>query len=97
MLKKILSLDGEFIYVVAPLATAEVQLVLQDKTKMEKYHPELHLGTPSIMMQSEDLDKTYEHFIENGIKANPIMEMAGMRFFNFPDNEDNYFAIKEVK
>lgn len=70
---------------------------MQDKTKMEKYHPELNLGTPSIMMQTDDLDKTHAHFINHGIKANPIMEFPEFRFFNFPDSEDNYFAVQEIK
>lgn len=89
--------DGDYIYVLAPRANSEVELVLQDKNKIEKLQPELNLGTPSILMQTDDLEKVYQHFIEHGIKANPIMEFGGMKFFNFPDNENNYFAIKEVK
>lgn len=96
-IEKIDSQDGDYIYIVSPLASSEVQLVLQDKTKMEKIHPELNLGAPSIMMQTDDLENTYKHFIENGVKANPIVEFAGLKFFNFPDNENNYFAIQEVK
>lgn len=89
--------DGDYVYVVAPLADSEVQLVLQDKTKIEKLHPELHLGTPSIMMQTDDLERVHQHFVDHGIKANPIMTFGDLKFFNFPDNEDNYFAIQEVK
>lgn len=95
--EKVSSLDGEYIYIVSPLANSDVQLVLQDKNKIEKLQPELNLGTPSIMMQTDDLEKVYKNFIEKGINANPIMEFSGLRFFNFSDNEDNYFAIKEVK
>lgn len=89
--------DGDYIYVVAPLASSEVELVLQDKNKMEKLDSEVNLGTPSIMMETDDLDGTHEYFIDHGVRANPIMELPGFRFFNFPDNEDNYFAIREVK
>lgn len=89
--------DGSYIYVVAPLAQSEVELVLQDKTKMEQLHPELNLGTPSILMQTDDLDSLHARFLAKGIKANPIMEMGSMRVFNFPDNEENYFAIQEIK
>ncbi len=95
--EKINSPDGGHVYVVAPLKASEVQLVLQDKTKVEKLEPELHLGTPSIMMQTDNLEEVYEHFVANGIKANPIIELSGFRFFNFSDNEDNYFAIQELK
>lgn len=89
--------NGEWVYVVSPLESSQVQLVLQDKNKIEKMHPELNLGTPSIMMQTDDLEKVHQRFIERGIKANPIVEMGEFRFFNFPDNEDNYFAIQEVR
>lgn len=95
--EKIDAPDGSYVYVVSPLENSEVQLVLQDKNKMEEMHPELNLGTPSIMMQTDDLERVHAHFTEHGIKANPIMEFAGIKFFNFPDNENNYFAIQEVK
>ncbi|WP_018143797.1 VOC family protein [Alloscardovia criceti] len=88
--------DGSTIYELKPKADSDVSFVLQDKKKIEKMHPELNLGTPSIMLQTDDLEQTYQFFIEHGVKANPIMEATGMRFFNFPDNEGNYFAIKEI-
>lgn len=89
--------DGSYVYMVAPLLNSEVEMVLQDKNKMEKLAPELNLGTPSIMMVTDDLEKVHKHFIDNGINANPLMEYSGTRFFNFSDNEENYFAIREVK
>lgn len=95
--EKLPSPDGAYVYLVAPLQSSEVAMILQDKTKVEKMNPELHLGTPSILMSSEDLEKTYQQFIERGVKANPIMEFGTFKFFNFPDNENNYFAIQEVK
>lgn len=95
--EKVNAPDGSYVYVVAPLVNSEVELVLQDKTKMEEMHPELNLGTPSIMMQTDNLEKVHTHFIEHEIKANPIVEFSGIKFFNFPDNENNYFAIQEVK
>lgn len=95
--EKVDSPDGGYIYIVAPLVNSDVQLVLQDKVKVGKLHPELNLGTPSILMQTDDLEKTHKYFVEHGVKANKIMEFPGFKFFNFPDNENNYFAIQEVK
>ncbi len=94
--EKVAWLDGDYIYIVSPLMNSEVQFVLQNKTKIEKLSPELNLQTPSVMMQTENIDKLYQRLIKNGVKANPIVEIKGLRFFNFSDNEDNYFAIKEV-
>lgn len=95
--EKIVAADGSYVYVVAPLQTSEVQLVLQDKTKIEAQHPELHFGTPSLLMQTDDLEKVHRRFVAQGVHANPIVTMSGMKVFNFSDNEGNYFAIKEVK
>lgn len=95
--EKVKTPDGEYIYVVAPRLTSEVQIVLQDKKKVQKMSPELVLATPSIMMQTDNLKEVYASFIDNGILANPIVEFSGMKFFNFADNEGNYFAIQEVK
>lgn len=95
--EKVQSPDGSVVYVVAPLMDSEVQFVLQDKQKVAQMSPELHLGTPSILMQTDDLESVYQRFVANGVNANPIMEFAGMKVFNFSDNEQNYFAIQEVK
>lgn len=43
-------LKSYYVYVVVPLKNSEVQLVLQDKNKIEKIEPESNLGTPSIML-----------------------------------------------
>lgn len=94
--EKIVTGDGDYIYELWPRLDSEVKLVLQDKNKMEKMNTEINLETPSILMETDDLDKTHKDFINNGIKANPIMEVSGMRFFNFRDTEENYFAVKEV-
>lgn len=94
--EKIPSPDGSYVYIVSPLQHSEVQFVLQDRTKIEQMSPELNFGTPSILMQTDNLEQVYQHFIAHNVIVNPIMEVAGMKFFNFADNENNYFAIKEI-
>lgn len=83
-------------YIVAPKLESEVAFVLHDKAEVAKMNPDMNLGTPSILMATSRLEETYEHFLANGITANPIMDLGFMKVFNFCDNEGNYFAVREV-
>ena len=83
-------------YIVAPKADSEVQFVLHDKAEVAAMNPDMNLGTPSILMTSTDVEKTYQEFIAKGINANPVMDLGFMKVFNFSDEENNYFAVREV-
>ncbi len=83
-------------YIVAPKADSEVQFVLHDKAEVAAMNPDMNLDTPSILMTSTDVEKTYQEFIAKGINANPVMDLGFMKVFNFSDEENNYFAVREV-
>lgn len=83
-------------YIIAPKADSEVQFVLHDKAEVAAMNPEMNLGTPSILMTSLDVEKTYQDFVSRGVKANPVMYLGFMKVFNFSDEEGNYFAVREV-
>lgn len=83
-------------YIIAPKADSEVQFVLHDKAEVAAMNPEMNLGTPSILMTSLDVEKTYQDFVSRGVKANPVMDLGFMKVFNFSDEEGNYFAVREV-
>lgn len=83
--------QGDYVtYIVAPKLDSEVSFVLHDKAIIAQMSPELDLATPSI-------DSTYQELTENEVMTNPIVDMGSMRVFNFSDNDNNYFAICEVK
>lgn len=84
-------------YLVAPKNDSQVQIVLQDKAQIAELSPELDLGTPSFLMESADLDATYQFMLDRGVLVMPIVDLGLMRVFNFSDLEENYFAIREVK
>ncbi|WP_303978207.1 VOC family protein [Streptococcus danieliae] len=84
-------------YLVAPKKKSQVQIVLQDKAKVAELSPELDLGIPSFLMESSDLDATYQFMLDRGVLVMPIVDLDLMRVFNFLDLEENYFAIREVK
>ena len=82
--------QGDYVtYIVAPKLDSEVSFVLHDKA--------IDLATPSILFETTDIDSTYQELTANEVMTNPIVDMGSMRVFNFSDNDNNYFAIREVK
>ncbi|WP_157454752.1 VOC family protein [Carnobacterium maltaromaticum] len=89
--------DGTFSIEIAPKETSDTSFVLHDRKFVEKLHPELNLGTPSILFSaSAKLETLYAEFQEKGITVGDLIEMPQMKVFNFADSEGNYFAVREV-
>jgi lactoylglutathione lyase len=84
-------------YEIKPSQDAETSIILHNKELIAKMSPELHLGTPSLMFFSDNLDDLYNDFKEKEITVGPLVEMPTGRVFNFADNENNYFAVTEKK
>lgn len=82
---------------VAPTPHAETSLVLHSKAIVAKMSPELHLGTPSLMFYTDELDQLYDRLSGTGVKVGELVEMPFGRVFNFADDEENYFAVTEKK
>ncbi|EPY03592.1 lactoylglutathione lyase (glyoxalase I) [Paenibacillus alvei TS-15] len=77
--------------------TQGTSFVLHNKQLIAEMQPDLNLGTPSIMLFSDDLDALYEDFKNKGITVGDVVTMPGARVFNFADDENNYFAVMERK
>lgn len=82
---------------IAPSKDAETSFVLHNKELVAKMSPELHLGTPSLLFFTEDLDQFYKHLASHEVTLGDIVTMPTGRVFNFADNEGNYFAILEAR
>ncbi|SYX85102.1 VOC family protein [Paenibacillus alvei] len=82
---------------IAPAQGAQTSFVLHNKQLIAEMQPELNLGTPSIMLFSDNLDALYEDFKSKGITVGDVVTMPGARIFNFADDENNYFAVMERK
>ncbi|MEO3944868.1 VOC family protein [Gorillibacterium sp. CAU 1737] len=82
---------------IAPTEASETSFVLHNKPLIAQMQPELNLGTPSILLFTEDIDREYQAFKEKGVKVGELVDMPEGRVFNFADAEDNYFAILEKK
>lgn len=80
---------------VAPNTSVETSLSIIEKEFMNQYSPEVNLGTPSLMFKEKDFDALYEKLKEKGLTGHEIIEMSGVRVFNFQDGQENYFAVSD--
>ncbi|ALC90529.1 glyoxalase [Bacillus sp. FJAT-18017] len=80
---------------VAPSSDSETSFVLHDKEFIAKMEPDLNLGTPSLMLFTDDLEKLHSSLVEKGITVGEIVALPSGKVFNFADREDNYFAVME--
>ncbi|WP_299736870.1 VOC family protein [Rossellomorea sp. y25] len=80
---------------IAPSKDAETSIVLHNKELIAQMEPELNLGTPSLMLFSNNLDELYNSLSNKNITVGEIVEMPSGRVFNFADHEGNYFAVME--
>jgi len=82
---------------IAPTKDAETSLILHNKEWVAKMSPGLHLGTPSLMFFTSDLEKLYQDFQDKEITVGEMVSMPSGKVFNFADDEQNYFAVMERK
>ncbi|HBU81788.1 VOC family protein [Paenibacillus sp. UMB7766-LJ446] len=80
---------------IAPVKDAQTTIILHDKEFVAKMSPELNLGTPSLMLFTDNLDQLYTHLSNKQVTVGEIVTMPGGRVFNFADDENNYFAVME--
>lgn len=86
--------DIQFVEI-APEHSNETSLMLFDRQVIAAQSPELNLGTPSLMFQTQDARALYQKFREQGVTVGELIEMQNRLVFNFADPEGHYFAIQE--
>ncbi|WP_166626991.1 VOC family protein [Jeotgalicoccus sp. S0W5] len=82
-------------YDLAPNEAAETTMTLFSKAFIEKYSPEVSLGTPSLMFEVENIEALYEESKTRGVEVGELVEIPGTKTFNFQDGKGNYFAVGE--
>ena len=78
---------------ISPAEGAQTSFVLHNKQLIAQMQPELNLGTPSILLFTDDIDSLHTEFQAKGITVGELVDMPEGRVFNFADDENNYFAI----
>lgn len=88
--------NGEMRWIeIAPTKEAETSIILHDKELVAKMSPGLHLGTPSLMLFTENFDALHRHLTSHNITVGEVVHLPSGRVFNFADDEENYFAVME--
>lgn len=83
-------------YEIAPDAESETTIVMFPRDFIEKYSPGVSLETPSLMFEVENIEAVYEEMKEKGVDVGELVEIPGMKTFNFNDGQENYFAVSEA-
>ncbi|HBV23509.1 MAG TPA: glyoxalase/bleomycin resistance/extradiol dioxygenase family protein [Jeotgalicoccus sp.] len=83
-------------YEVASDAESETTIVMFPLEFIEKYSPEVSRETPSLMFEVENIEAVYEELKEKGVNVGELVEIPGMKTFNFNDGQENYFAVSEA-
>ena len=83
-------------YEVAPDMESETTIVMFPLAFIEKYSPEVSRETPSLMFEVENIEAMYEELKEKEVNVGELVEIPGMKTFNFNDGQDNYFAVSEA-
>lgn len=78
---------------IAPTPQSVTHFVLFDREQIAKMDPELNLGTPSIMFNTNNVSELHKKLEAEGITVGKIIDIMGKKTFNFSDPEGNYFAV----
>lgn len=88
---------GEMRWIEVAPSDSGTSIVLHNKELVAKMSPELHLGTPSLMFYSDNLEELYSSLTAKEVTVGEMVEMPTGKVFNFADDEGNYFAVLEKK
>ncbi|SDO71898.1 hypothetical protein SAMN04488529_101205 [Clostridium gasigenes] len=80
---------------VAPSENEFTTFVLYDKNMMAAQNPKINLGHPSIILSTNDIDKTYDELKENNVEVGELMKMPYGSMFKFNDQDGNEYLIRQ--
>ncbi|QHW36341.1 VOC family protein [Staphylococcus ursi] len=89
--------QGMRIITLKPTQDAQTAIVLQDQEKVEAMGMGVNTGTPSLMFGTTDVDALYEDLKSKGIQVGEKMTLPTGTVFNFADDENNYFAVRQIE
>ncbi len=84
----------------SPYEDSDTNFVLFSKEFVRLEHAEMGiempLNAPSLLFSTYDIKETHRKLKEKGVAVSDISDMGGIININFPDNENNYFSIREI-
>lgn len=89
--------QGMRVITLKPTDAAQTAIVLQDKAKVEAMGMGVNTGPPSLMFGTTDIDALYDDLKSKGIQVGEKMTLPTGTVFNFADDENNYFAVRQIE
>lgn len=80
---------------VAPTDSEFTTFVLYDKKAMQSQNPETNVGHPSILLSTNDIEKSYLQMKEKGVAVGDLMQMPYGSMFTFYDQDQNQYILRE--
>lgn len=80
---------------VGPSENEFTTFVLYDKNMMAAQNPKINLGHPSIILSTNDIDKTYDELKETNVEVGELMKMPYGSMFKFNDQDGNEYLIRQ--
>ena len=78
---------------VSPKDDEKTMFVLYDKNLMAQQNTSINVGHPSIILHSNDIEKSHEDMKKAGIKVEDIMNLPYGNMYKFLDNEGNSYLV----
>lgn len=69
--------------------------VLYDKNLMKSQNPRTNLLHPSIMLSTNNIEKTYADMKTNGVQVEEFKKMPYGSMFSFKDQDGNGYLVRE--
>lgn len=82
---------------VGPANNSFTTFVLYDKNLMMSQNPGTNVGHPSVLLSTNDIQKTYQELLDKEVKVDEMLTMPYGSMFNFYDMDGNNFLIREDK
>lgn len=82
--------------VLRPSSDAQTAIVLHNKQKIQSLDLGISTETPSLMFATDDIEQLYQDYQDKDITVGDLVDMPQGRVFNFADDENNYFAVKQI-
>lgn len=80
---------------VGPSEDEFTTFVLYSKEAMKMQNPETNVGHPSVLLSTNNIEKTYEEIKNNGVKVGELKKMPYGSMFNFFDQDGNQYIVRE--
>lgn len=71
--------------------------VLYDKNMMKAQNPNTNVEHPSILLSTDNIEKTHSELKEKGVEVEDLMIMPYGKMFSFKDQDGNSYIIREDK